>query len=222
MASPVIRKAVYIIVFYGLYFNVLLFLLIPSVYSSPLYLSFLAVYYAVGIIDTAVRPVTEEDKDMDKYTSILLVFWLLHPFIFTLMYQENTYLTQLYLSPLESSMLAWLGLLVYAIGGAISIASRLQLGRHGSGRLIVQKDHGLVTTGLYRRVRNPMYTGGLVGTVAFGMVFRSLLVMIMDLATYFIIFRRRMLREEDLMEQEFGEAYLDYKRKTKRLIPGVY
>ncbi len=222
MASSAVRKAIYVIAFYGVYFNIFLLLLVPSIYSTILYVSFLVVYYGVGIIDTAVRPVTEEDKGVDKYTRYLLIFWLLHPFIFTLMFYENAYFTQLYLAPQTASILAWTGLLVYAAGGLISIASRIQLGRHGSGRLVLQQNHGLVTSGLYTRVRHPMYTGGLIGSIAFGMVFRSLFVMVLDVAVYFVIFRQRMQREEELMEQEFGEEYLDYKRKTRRLLPGVY
>lgn len=222
MTSPVVRKALYVIVFYGFYFNVLLYLIIPSVYSDLVYLSFLVLYYAVGIIDTAVRPVTEEDKRLDKYSRILFVFWLLHPFIFALMFFEKLYMTQFYLTPNVSSTLAGLGLLVYLVGGIIAVQSRVQLGRHGSGRLIVQEEHGLVTSGLYQHIRNPMYTGGLIGTVAFGLVFRSLLVTMLDLVLYFAIFRQRMIREEEILEEEFGDAYLEYKERTKRLIPGIY
>jgi protein-S-isoprenylcysteine O-methyltransferase Ste14 len=222
MASPAIRKVVYVFVFYGIYFNLILYLLIPSAYSNLLYLSFLVLYYSVGAIDTAIRPLTEQDRELEKYSRILFVFWLLHPFIFAAMYMENLYLTQLYVTPSASILIGWAGLLVYAIGGVIAVLSRVQLGKQGSGRLILQDEHGMVTSGLYNHVRHPMYTGGLIGTIAFSMVFRSLLVTILDFALYFVIFRQRLLKEEEILEQEFGEDYLEYKRRTKRLIPGVY
>lgn len=222
MASPAIRKFLYILIFYGLYFNGMLLLLIPGIYSQTIYLLFLLIFFTIGIMDTIARPVTDVDKEVDKYSKIIFAFWLIHPFIFALMYFENAYIVSQYLNVLDNISLSWFGLVLYLIGGMIAIGSRIQLGKQGSGRLIIQEKHSLITSGFYKLVRNPMYTGGFIGTIAFGLVFRSIIMTCLAAILFFAIFRQRLLFEEELMESEFGESYLEYKRKTKRLIPGLY
>jgi protein-S-isoprenylcysteine O-methyltransferase Ste14 len=67
-----------------------------------------------------------------------------------------------------------------------------------------------------------MYFGGVLGTIAFGLIFRSTAVMLLALVVFFAVFRRRWMREEEILEMQFGEQYREYKKRTKRLIPGIY
>jgi protein-S-isoprenylcysteine O-methyltransferase Ste14 len=102
-------------------------------------------------------------------------------------------------------------------GAAITIpafllfaAARLQLG----GAFSVQaKATTLVTRGIYSRIRNPIYVfGGL--TIAGFMIWahRPWLLLIFAILLPLQIFRSR--KEEQVLREKFGEAYVEYKRKT--------
>ena len=120
------------------------------------------------------------------------------------------------------------GLLLLLIGGAMRIKARLELNRKaGFGgyfrtwRVTILKDHQLVTDGLYKHIRNPIYLAeilrnlGLV--IIFSSAYGSLLIL---LASIFLLFRINL--EEKILVVEFGEKYDEYKRNTKRLIPYIY
>lgn len=67
-----------------------------------------------------------------------------------------------------------------------------------------------------------MYLGALIGSLGMGLVFRSVIVTIMSVISYFLIYRSRMDEEERLLTAKFGEEFILYMRRTKRLIPLIY
>ena len=119
-----------------------------------------------------------------------------------------------------NSLRAYLGVLICAAGIGFAIWARRHLGSNWSGTPSVKAGHELVTTGPYRFVRHPIYTGiitGLVGT-AFAMGWRWLVMA--GLAT--LIFGRRVGTEEKIMMELFPGEYPEYKKRTQALIPFVY
>lgn len=93
---------------------------------------------------------------------------------------------------------------------ALFVLARLQLGRAFS---VQAKASILVTTGLYSRIRNPIYFFGalmIAGVIIF--TDRPLLFLIFAILIPLQIYRSR--KEEQVLTEEFGQAYLDYKRKT--------
>ncbi|TRO46267.1 isoprenylcysteine carboxylmethyltransferase family protein [Candidatus Bathyarchaeota archaeon] len=120
------------------------------------------------------------------------------------------------------------GLFLFSIGGAMRIKARLELNRKaGFGgyfrtwRVKILKDHQLVTDGLYKHIRNPIYLAEILRNLGVVLVFSSaygsLLIL---LASIFLLFRINL--EEKILTAEFGEEYEEYKRNTKRLIPHIY
>jgi protein-S-isoprenylcysteine O-methyltransferase Ste14 len=78
----------------------------------------------------------------------------------------------------------------------------------------------LVTTGPYRRVRHPIYTGiivAMLGTALATTVFALIAVAV--LAAYFIY---SATREEAFLLGQFPDTYPAYKRATKMLVPFVF
>jgi protein-S-isoprenylcysteine O-methyltransferase Ste14 len=108
------------------------------------------------------------------------------------------------------------------IGGLFVITGRYQLKQFGSGVLTIEDNHQLITTGIFRFIRHPIYAGGIIGVFGFYFAFHSLIVLIVLTITYFIIFRHRLLFEEKLLVEEFGEDYREYVKQTKKLIPYLY
>jgi protein-S-isoprenylcysteine O-methyltransferase Ste14 len=74
----------------------------------------------------------------------------------------------------------------------------------------------LIVTGLYRRVRHPLYTAGLAFIWLTPWMSTSLLALNLGLSGYIYI---GSIFEERRLVAEFGEAYLAYARQTPRLIP---
>lgn len=90
------------------------------------------------------------------------------------------------------------------------IVARLQLGRSFSVRA---KASHLVSTGLYSRIRNPIYVFGtllIVGIILWAS--RPILLLVLIVLIPVQIYRAR--REGQVLLAEFGEAYLEYKRRT--------
>jgi protein-S-isoprenylcysteine O-methyltransferase Ste14 len=74
----------------------------------------------------------------------------------------------------------------------------------------------LVTTGLYRFVRHPLYTAGILFIWASPVMTTNLLALYIGATIYFVV---GSLDEEYRMRREFGDAYREYCRRTPMLIP---
>ena len=90
----------------------------------------------------------------------------------------------------------------------------------GLRQLFEGKEHSsrLVTHGLYRWIRHPLYTAGLLFIWLTPVVSQNTLVVMVAATIYIII---GALFEERKLEREFGPVYAEYKSKTPMLIPGL-
>jgi protein-S-isoprenylcysteine O-methyltransferase Ste14 len=76
----------------------------------------------------------------------------------------------------------------------------------------------IISTGIYRRVRHPMYSGDIILAWGFFLAFPYLSVLIGVLwLTVILLFWARL--EEKAMTKKFGQTYLKYKSETPMLIP---
>jgi protein-S-isoprenylcysteine O-methyltransferase Ste14 len=115
----------------------------------------------------------------------------------------------------------WLGVAVYAVGGALRLAPVFVLGKRFSGLVAIQEGHRLVTGGLYGVIRHPSYLGLLLGSAGLALVFRSLPALAIA-ALMLIPLVGRIAAEERLLAETFGEEYEAYRARTWRLVPGVW
>jgi len=77
----------------------------------------------------------------------------------------------------------------------------------------------LVTGGLYRYIRHPLYTAGLVFIWLLPFMTCNLLALNLGLTAYVLV---GVYFEERKLVSEFGEAYVEYRRRTPMLIPGLH
>ena len=96
------------------------------------------------------------------------------------------------------------------------------LGRFFSTRVRIVSDHRIVMEGPYRFLRHPSYTGMLIILLGLGLGSRTWLGTIIILALFSLVIGYRISVEEDALKAEFGEQYLEYAKKTKRLIPFLF
>jgi len=122
---------------------------------------------------------------------------------------------------LDGETLRWLGVLLFAAGGALRLWPVFVLGARFSGLVAIQPGHTLVTTGVYRIIRHPSYLGFLVSSLGWGLAFRSGVGVLLT-ALMIPILLARIRAEERLLREEFGAEYEAYRARTSRLIPGIF
>ncbi len=113
-----------------------------------------------------------------------------------------------------------IGLAVFLLGLALAVWARVYLGRNWGMPMSQKADPELVTTGPYRSIRHPIYSGiilAMIGTtIAVSLYWLVAVVLIGAYFTYSAI------TEERFMASRFPESYPEYKRSTKMLIPFVF
>jgi protein-S-isoprenylcysteine O-methyltransferase Ste14 len=122
---------------------------------------------------------------------------------------------------IDGDIVRWLGVFLFAAGGALRLWPVFVLGRRFSGLVAIQPGHALVTTGVYRAIRHPSYLGLLVSVLGWVLAFRSGVGLILAALTVIPIVAR-IRSEESLLASQFPGEYEAYKARTSRLIPGIY
>jgi len=122
---------------------------------------------------------------------------------------------------IDGDAVRWLGVVLFAAGGALRIWPVFVLGRRFSGLVAIQPGHTLVTHGAYGVIRNPSYLGFLVGSLGWALAFRSALGVLLT-ALLIPPLLARINAEERLLRSHFGEEYDAYCRRTSRLLLGIY
>lgn len=97
--------------------------------------------------------------------------------------------------------------------------SHLDLGQNWSQSLEIRKGHQLVTNGVYRSIRHPMYASIWIWCLAQGLLLENWLAGWYALLGFALMYFLRTPREEQMMCQTFGQEYRDYMRRTGRLFP---
>ncbi|MFB0561122.1 MAG: isoprenylcysteine carboxylmethyltransferase family protein [Candidatus Lokiarchaeia archaeon] len=112
-------------------------------------------------------------------------------------------------------------LIFFIVGLVISVNAQMTLKRNYSGTLRIREGHQLITHGIYKYVRHPVYTGTLLRAFAITIFAMSPLGFLFAL-TGIPLFMYRIGVEEKMLIEEFGDEYLEYSKVTWKLIPYVY
>ena len=122
-----------------------------------------------------------------------------------------------------------IGPLSIAIGTVLFGASLLMfrkthkaLGKMWSHSLDLREGHKLVTSGIYEKVRHPMYTAFWLWAVSPIFLLGNWLAGFAGIIGFGTLYFLRVGREEAMMEAEFGQEYRDYKARTHKILRGIY
>jgi protein-S-isoprenylcysteine O-methyltransferase Ste14 len=111
------------------------------------------------------------------------------------------------------------GAIIFIMGIVIRLISFKTLGRFYNYLLTIEEDHKLITFGIYKRIRHPLYLGTILLFFSFPLINGSwggLLIFIL-LAPFSIWLRIRT--EEKILLNHFGKDYENYKKQTSALWP---
>jgi protein-S-isoprenylcysteine O-methyltransferase Ste14 len=120
----------------------------------------------------------------------------------------------------SNSVADGIGACLCVAGLAFAVWARRHLGRNWGMPMSLKQGHELITTGPYRRLRHPIYTGILLAILGSCIVGGRVWLVVFVVVGAFLIYSART--EERLMMQAFPREYPEYKKKTKALIPLVW
>ncbi len=207
------QKLIFIVVVYIVYYTGIFYLIKPDIFQDTYYLTYLILIYAGGIIDTIIRPIEEVKKEEGNFEKYIAILFLLSPFFLIGAVVEAEYYGW------RNDILSVIGLIVYFFTVAMLVFSRINLGKQATGILVIRDTHELMTNGIYKYVRHPIYGSAIFGIVGFILITQSVLVSTVSFVVYFKILNDRALYEEELLIKEFGDEYKEYMKKSKKFIP---
>jgi len=123
--------------------------------------------------------------------------------------------------PLRPGSLA-AGLVCFVAGLWFFYRSHADLGDNWSVTLQVRADHRLITEGVYRWIRHPMYASLFLYSIGQWLVLPNWVAGPSYLVTFGLLYALRVDAEERMMRDAFGADYVTYMSRTKRLVPGVW
>lgn len=184
-----------------------------------LFADFFWVWIASEFLLQVVTPTTRNTGHLKDRGSLLLLLPVIFAATWWAMWHGDTH---------SHTMLGgahWLkiaGLVLLILGLTIRWAAILTLGTTFSTNVAIHAAQTLRTAGPYRWVRHPSYTGMLVIFAAIGLYERNWisLAVVLIFPTAALLYRIHV--EEMALTEAFGEQYLEYRKRTRRLFPGVY
>ena len=130
-------------------------------------------------------------------------------------------LEPLYPDGLVLSPLTIVAAVMFVAGLVITVSAQATINKNYSWTLEIREGHSLVTSGLYRYVRHPIYLGTFIRIIAIPIFTSSLPGFLLGLLSLTVI-NYRIGLEEGMLIEEFGEEYERYMERTWRLFPYIY
>ena len=115
-----------------------------------------------------------------------------------------------------------IGMVLVAIGFIIRIHSILTLRKYFTYSVAKIENHKIIETGLYKFIRHPGYLGQLIIFFGISTAISNWLSILLMMIPVTIGFLYRIRVEERFMLDQLGDDYLNYQKRTMRLIPMIY
>jgi protein-S-isoprenylcysteine O-methyltransferase Ste14 len=118
----------------------------------------------------------------------------------------------------EREWIAMLGAVLTVVGVAFAIWARRHIGKNWSAQVTIRKEHELIRTGPYARIRHPIYTGLLLAVAGTAIAigeYRAIVAFAV-IAVGFIV---KAKREEAFLATQFGPAFDEHRRQTGFFLP---
>jgi protein-S-isoprenylcysteine O-methyltransferase Ste14 len=114
-----------------------------------------------------------------------------------------------------------IGIVLIIIGIIIRQWSMIILGKYFSAAIGTQEGQNVIEKGPYKYIRHPSYTGALIIFIGLGLALQSWAAVLTLILLFILAYGYRIHVEEKTLIRELGEPYIEYKKRTKRLIPYI-
>lgn len=114
------------------------------------------------------------------------------------------------------------GLACLALGTAFRLWAINTLKTNFAATVQIKQGQQLITSGPYRWLRHPSYTGAWIAMIGAAILMHSYLGLVLMGPGMLLVYMRRIAVEERTLEQAFGHAYTNMKMHTQRLVPRVW
>jgi protein-S-isoprenylcysteine O-methyltransferase Ste14 len=115
-----------------------------------------------------------------------------------------------------------IGMALFVIGFISRIHSLLTLKQYFTYSVAKVENHKIIETGLYKFIRHPGYLGQLIIFIGISTSISNWLSILVMMIPITLGYLYRIKVEERFMLEQLGEDYLNYQKRTKRLIPMIY
>ena len=180
-----------------------------------IYISFLFALSEV-ILLLSKRSKSDTVKNRGDKRSLLLLWVVIPVFLGIGMFIPLYHIWQVIDLPVMA------GIVVAIIGFIIRWTAIVQLGKLFTVDVSIANRHTLKSSGLYKRVRHPSYSGLLLIIAGIAFCLNNLFSLVVILVPVFLAINYRIRIEEKILMEEFGEQYANYKKRVASIIPWIY
>ena len=114
------------------------------------------------------------------------------------------------------------GLFLIIFGMIFRFISMWTLGKFFTVHVTIRANHKIKQDGVYKLIRHPAYLGSILSFIGYGISLNNLVSLIVISIPVTMVMLYRIKIEEKLLLDHFGAEYLDYIKRTYRLIPWIY
>jgi protein-S-isoprenylcysteine O-methyltransferase Ste14 len=114
-----------------------------------------------------------------------------------------------------------LGVIVVVSGISLAATGRRMLTRLGTNVSPLRPTTALATDGIFKRTRNPLYSGGTLVMLGIAIVFALDWLLLLIIPSVLLLHFGVVRREEQYLEQKFGDRYRHYKLNVARYRLGI-
>ena len=157
------------------------------------------------------------DRRVSRTESALLALLAVFGFLIPAIYTFSSWLA--FADYTLPEWLGWLGIPVLAASLFVFWRSHTDLKANWSPSLEIRADHSLVTNGIYRLIRHPMYASQFLFAIAQSLLLQNWLAGPTNLLFFTAFYLLRKGPEEQMMLDTFGEEYRAYMQRSGGVIP---
>jgi protein-S-isoprenylcysteine O-methyltransferase Ste14 len=119
-------------------------------------------------------------------------------------------------------LLTLIGIIVMTTGLTIRIIAQKTLSKYYTATLKTIEKQTLVTDGIYKCIRHPGYGGTILLISGAGITSNNYITLMICIIIPLLVYPYRIRVEEKMLLSAFGHEYVEYSKKTKRIIPFVF
>ena len=115
-----------------------------------------------------------------------------------------------------------IGLVLLLFGIIIRWIAIMTLNANFSYTITIRDKHELIQSGIYQIIRHPSYTGFILSFLGISITLLNWVTVLVIIIPAVCVFSNRIKLEEKILNNHFGEIYLNYTDKTYKLFPYIF